>query len=88
MGIGDINRMNAVKTLLNAGINGVSVVIFMMNDEIRWSYALPMAVFAIIGGYLGARIALRIRPRQVRWIVIGLGFSLAGFYFYRQHAAQ
>jgi hypothetical protein len=88
MGIGDINRMNAVKTLLNAGINGVSVVIFMMDDEIRWSYALPMAVFAIIGGYLGARLALRIRPRQVRWIVIGIGFSLAGFYFYRQHAAQ
>jgi|ERR1700685_2766412 len=85
--IGDINRMNAVKTVLTACINGVSVVVFALSDEIRWSYAVPMAVAAIIGGYLGARVALRIRPRIVRWIVVAIGFSLAGYYFYRQFAA-
>jgi uncharacterized membrane protein YfcA len=86
MGIGDINRMNAVKTVLTACINGISVIVFVVDDEIQWSYALPMVAFAIIGGYLGARVALRIHPRQVRWIVIGIGFGLAGYFFYRQHA--
>ena len=85
MGIGDINRMNAVKTVLTACINGVSVIVFVVDREIDWSYALAMAVFAIIGGYRGARIALRIPPQRVRWIVIGIGFSLAGYFFYRQH---
>jgi uncharacterized membrane protein YfcA len=87
MGIGDINRMNAVKTVLTAGINGTSVVVFMLDGKIEWSYALPMAVFAIFGGYVGARAALRIHPRQVRWIVIAIGFGLAAYFFYQQRAA-
>lgn len=87
MRIGDINRMNAVKTVLTACINGISVIVFVVDDKIQWSYALPMALFAIIGGYLGARAALRIHPRQVRWIVIGIGFSLAAYFFYQQRAA-
>jgi uncharacterized membrane protein YfcA len=86
MGIGDINRMNAVKTVLTACINGISVIVFVVDDKIAWSFALPMAVFAIIGGYLGAKAALRIHPRQVRWIVIGIAFGLAAYFFYQQHA--
>ncbi len=88
MGIGDINRMNAVKTVLTACVNGISVVVFAFDDKIEWAYALPMALFAIVGGYLGARIALRIHPRRVRWIVIAIGFGLSGWFFYRQHAGS
>jgi uncharacterized protein len=87
MGIGDINRMNAVKTVLTACINGTSAVVFMADNKIEWAYALPMAVCAIIGGYFGARAALRVHPRRVRWIVIAIGFGLAAYFFYRQHAA-
>ena len=32
MGIGDIHRMNAVKTILAAAINGVSVAVFIFYD--------------------------------------------------------
>jgi hypothetical protein len=42
-----------------------------------------MAVAAILGGYLGAHLALRIKPRYVRWAVIGIGFGLAVYYFMR-----
>ncbi len=84
MGIGDINRMNAVKNVLAACINGVSVAIFIYAGVIRWSYALPMAAMSVLGGYLGARFALWIRPRQVRWIVVAIGFILATYYFYKQ----
>jgi uncharacterized membrane protein YfcA len=87
MGIGDINRMNAVKTVLTACINGTSVIVFMVDNKIEWSYALPMAAFAILGGYLGARLALRIHPRRVRWIVIAIGFGLAAYFFYQQRTA-
>ncbi len=84
MGIGDINRMNAVKTVLTVGINGVSVVVFLLEGDVLWEYALPMAAASILGGYLGARVALRVQPRQVRVFVIAIGFMLAGYYFYKK----
>jgi uncharacterized protein len=84
MGIGDINCMNAVKTVLTSFINGVSVIVFVLEGKVVWSCALPMAVCAILGGYLGAHAAQRIQPRVVRWIVIAIGFSLAAYYFYQQ----
>jgi hypothetical protein len=83
MGVGDMHRMNSLKTLLNACINGVSVAVFIFEDKVAWRLALPMAVAAILGGYLGARLALRVRPRSVRWAVICIGFGLAIYYFRR-----
>jgi uncharacterized membrane protein YfcA len=84
MGIGDINRMNAVKTVLTVCINGVSVVVFLAEGDVLPQFALPMAAASILGGYLGARLALRVHPRQVRFAVIAIGFSLATYFFYQK----
>jgi uncharacterized membrane protein YfcA len=84
MGIGDIHRMNAVKSILAACINGVSVLIFVAVGKVEWLYALPMALAAIGGGYFGARVG-RLLPRSlVRWVVILIGFGLAAYYFAKQ----
>jgi len=83
MGVGDIHQMNALKTVLNGCINGISVIVFVADGMVAWHYALPMAVAAIVGGYLGALAALRVKPRFVRWAVICIGFSLAIYYFRR-----
>src|SRR3954471_18975805 len=55
LGLHDIHRMNAVKTVLAAVMNGVSVVVFVIDGKVDWHFALVMAVAAIGGGYLGAR---------------------------------
>ncbi len=83
MGVGDMHRMNALKTVLNACINGVSVVVFVNDGKVNWNFALPMAVAAILGGYVGAWGALRVKPRAVRWAVVCIAFGLAGYYFWR-----
>ena len=62
MGVGDIHRMNAVKSILAVVINGASIVVFIGNDMVKWDYALAMAAAAIVGGYVGARGARRLRP--------------------------
>lgn len=85
MGVGDIHRMNAVKTFLAATINGASVVVFVRDGLVSWEYALPMAVAAILGGYVGARVARRLPARIVRYTVIAIGFSLATYYFIREY---
>ena len=85
MGLGDIHRMNALKTILAACINGVSVVVFIMGQIVAWRYALVMAVAAIAGGYLGARLARLMNRNVVRWIVILIGFCLAAVFFHKQY---
>lgn len=81
MGVGDIHRMNAAKTFLAAAINLASVIEFIRNGMVVWQYAAVMAVSAILGGYVGARIALKLPPPIVRWTAIGIGFGLAAYYF-------
>ncbi len=91
MRVGDIHQMNALKVLLGSLINGVAVVVFVWDGLIdwrEWCYALPMAAIAILGGYYGARLALRVRPRYVRWCVIVIGFGLAVYYFLPANQGQ
>ncbi len=84
MGVGDIHRMNAVKTFLAVMINGASVVIFVYDGLVDWRYAAAMAAASIAGGYAGARMALRLPAVAVRWTVIVIGFGLAVYYFAKQ----
>jgi uncharacterized membrane protein YfcA len=84
MGIPDIHQMNAVKSILGATMNGISAVIFALAGVVVWKYAAVMAVAAIFGGYMGARVARRMKEGVVRGIVVTIGllvalWSYAGF---------
>ena len=83
MGIGDIHRMNAVKTILAAAINLVSVAFFVFYDSVVWLPALVMMIGSIAGGYAGATLGQRLPREVVRWIVIALGVGLTAYYFAR-----
>jgi uncharacterized membrane protein YfcA len=84
MGISDIHEMNALKSILGTCINGVAVVVFIAEGKVNWQYAVVMAAAAIVGGFLGAHYARRLNRNFVRWLVIVIGFALAGHFFYRQ----
>jgi uncharacterized membrane protein YfcA len=87
LGLDDIHRMNSVKTLLAAVINGISVVVFVIQSQIVWPVAAVMAVAAILGGYLGAAVSRRFDKNAVRVLVVCIGFAVAGYYFWKQLAA-
>ncbi|MCI0682876.1 MAG: sulfite exporter TauE/SafE family protein [Gemmataceae bacterium] len=84
LGLDDIHHVNALKSFLAFCMNGVSATLLIVLDRVYWPYGIAMALAAMAGGYAGARLALTLRPPMVRWIVIVLGFSLAGYYFYRE----
>ena len=84
MGVTDIHRMNALKTLLAGCINTVSVLVFICYGKVDWQYGLAMAAAAIVGGYAGASVARRMNRTLVRWIVIGIGLTLSAYYFLKQ----
>jgi uncharacterized membrane protein YfcA len=87
MGLSDIHAMNGLKTLLAVAINGISVLIFVASGVVHWPLALSMAVASIIGGYAGARLAVRLNRRLVRHLVVAIGFGLASYYFWKQATA-
>ena len=84
MGISDIHQMNALKTFLAVCINGMAVIEFVRSGKVYWPFALAMALTAIAGGYLGARLARRMPRQVVRWVVVAIGFGLASYYFLKQ----
>lgn len=76
LGLRDLHVANGLKSLLGAGINGVAVMVFAASHQVAWRYALPMVGASVAGGYLGARLARRVRPELVRQIAVVTGALL------------
>jgi len=82
-GMEDLNQMNALKLVLNALINGVAVVLFVLVGAILWPAALVMIVGAILGGYGGAILAQRVEQKYVRYFVVFVGAVLTIYFFFK-----
>jgi hypothetical protein len=80
----DIHAMNALKTLLNAAINGAAVVTFIVAGAVLWPQAMVMLVGAVLGGYGGAYFAQKLDPQIVRRFVIAVGISMSVYFFLRR----
>lgn len=85
IGIVNIHEMNGVKSLLAACINGVAVVPFAIAGAIAWPSAILMSLGAMLGGYVGARVAQRIDPGKVRNAVLVLAYVMSGYFFYKAY---
>src|SRR5215204_6180630 len=74
LGLHDLNRANGIKNFLGICINSIAVLSFALMNMVLWSDALVMAVGALLGGYFGASMAVRIGQVWVRRgiVVIGL----------------
>lgn len=81
MGIGDIVRMNALKTFLATAINLVSVVLCVAYGLVVWKYALVMMLAAIAGGWYGAKAGRVLDKTFLRWFVIVVGLVLSVCFF-------
>lgn len=77
MGFTNIHRMNGLKNINGMCINAVAASMFVLNRIVDWRIAGLMAAGAIVGGYCGAGTARRIGQRNVRRIVIFIGFALS-----------
>jgi uncharacterized membrane protein YfcA len=82
-GLPNMNAMNGVKNVLSIVINGVAVIPFVIAGVIAWPVALLMAVFAMIGGYAGARIFRRMPSNVTRAIVLAIGAGMSAYFFVR-----
>jgi len=79
----DINAMNGVKNLLSVAITGVAVVPFLIAGVINWPLALLMAIFAMTGGYAGARLFRMVPSRVTRATVMAIGAGMTAYFFFK-----
>ena len=71
MGLSDIHRMNGIKNWGAMCINAIAAATFAVSGIVTWPVAATMAVGGLVGGYGGARLALRVGQTWVRRAVVG-----------------
>ncbi|MFJ4339915.1 sulfite exporter TauE/SafE family protein [Streptomyces sp. NPDC088915] len=69
----DLQRVNAVKNILGALVNGVAAVFFLFVADFDWTAVLLIAVGSTIGGQLGAKVGRRLSPAVLRGVIIAVG---------------
>ncbi|MGW9439056.1 sulfite exporter TauE/SafE family protein [Streptomyces sp. NPDC055607] len=69
----DLQRINAVKNILGALVNGVAAVFFLFVADFDWTAVLLIAVGSTIGGQLGAKVGRRLSPTVLRGVIIAVG---------------
>ena len=82
-GLPSFNASNGMKNVLSVSINGFSLVPFLIARIIDWRYALPMAIVALAGGYIGAHLFRRIPASYGRVFVITIGTIMTIVFFVR-----
>ena len=80
---GDIRHVVALKNLLTGCLRGVAVIVLVIEGNVDWKYGAPMALGGLVGGYLGGLVSHRANRIVVRSIVIGIGFGVAAYYFWK-----
>jgi uncharacterized membrane protein YfcA len=83
MGLSNIHRMNALKTLLGSLINGTALVYFIIRKLVVWPVALLMTAGTVLGGYVGARLAKRVDQRRLQMFIVVVGLAVSAWLFYK-----
>jgi uncharacterized membrane protein YfcA len=68
-----LQRMNAAKNVLTLLVNATAAVLFLLIAEVDWWAVLAVAVGAMLGGFLGAKIGRRIPAPVLRGVIVTVG---------------
>jgi uncharacterized membrane protein YfcA len=73
----ELQRLTALKNVLQALVNGVAGLLFILIAPVAWEVAALIAVGSIVGGQLGARFGRRLSPLVLRVVIIIVGTTVA-----------
>jgi uncharacterized membrane protein YfcA len=78
-----LQRLNALKALLQLVIGGVSAVGFALVTSVAWTAVAVIAPASVVGGEVGARLARRVSDRALRVGIVTYGVACAIWLFVR-----
>jgi uncharacterized membrane protein YfcA len=68
-----LQRLNALKNVLTAGVNLVAGVIFVLIANVNWWVVLFIALGSTAGGILGAKVGRGLPPAVLRGLIVVVG---------------
>ena len=66
----DLVRANAVKVLIILTYTAFALVVFILNDQVNYTYGFVLAAGNMIGAFLGAKVAVKWGPKFVRYLLL------------------
>ena len=72
-----LQRLNAAKNVLTAAVNGIAGILFVLFASIAWLPAVLLAIGAIVGGQIGAKVGRRLPADLLRLLIVVVGLSVA-----------
>lgn len=76
-----LTRLNALKQTIAFATNSAAAVFFLFSGQVNWVMAAVMAVSALLGGIAGGKLAGRVNPTALRWIVVSIGVVVSIIFF-------
>lgn len=76
-----LTRLNALKQAIAFAANIAAAIVFVFSGQVVWLVAAVMAVCALLGGAVGGKLAGRLNPVVLRWVVVGIGIIVSIYYF-------
>jgi uncharacterized membrane protein YfcA len=76
-----LTRLNALKQSIAFCVNATAAVFFVFSGQVVWPVVLVMAACSLFGGWLGGKLARRVKPASFRWLVVTIGVGVAVIYF-------
>ncbi|WP_445400266.1 sulfite exporter TauE/SafE family protein [Zobellella sp. An-6] len=81
--LGSNLQQHAIKLYLSMLASGATIVVYSLSGLVHWRACLLLALGYLMGGKLGARLLVCLRPRLLAWAIVGFGIGLSGYYFVR-----
>lgn len=72
----DFKKASANAKMLNLTGNATALVLFIINGEVMYAYGIPMAIAMMLGGQVGARLALKKGSRFIKPIFVVVSLVL------------
>ena len=70
-----IIRTSGLRTALSILVNGVAAAVFIIHGGLAWKAVGLLAIGSLVGGWVGARVALAISANALRIVVIAVGLA-------------
>ena len=74
----DLVNANAIKVVVIFILTAIALPVFIVRGQVDWGFAVVLAVGFAIGGWLGARLAVRGGEKIIRPVLIAAVVALAG----------
>jgi uncharacterized protein len=68
-----ILRTSGLRTILSILVNGVAAVVFLIHGGLVWEAVALLAIGSLVGGWVGARVAVAIPATALRVVVVVIG---------------